>query len=60
MEDLKLLTLEEVAEIIGIQRRTIYNYIKEGKLKAVRIGKYWRVKQEDIKDFIEVGTKRKL
>ena len=57
MEDaLKIYTLEEVQTLLKVTQRTIYNYIKEGKLKAVKIWKYWRVKHTDLQDFIDRGT----
>lgn len=57
MEDtLKIYTLEEVQTLLKVTQRTIYNYIKEGKLKAVKIGKYWRVKHTGLQDFIDRGT----
>ncbi len=42
---IKVYTLNEVAEILKVTRRTLYNYIKEGKLQAVKIGKSWRVEE---------------
>lgn len=56
MEDLKTYTLEEVSDILKITRRTLYNYIKSGKLKAVKIGKYWRVTDKNLKQFLQEGT----
>lgn len=53
---IKVYTLEEVAEILQLTRRTLYNYIKSGKLKAVKIGKYWRVPEEALQHFINTGT----
>ena len=40
MAELKVYTLEEVCEILSITKRTVYNYIKAGKLPAVKMGKY--------------------
>jgi len=57
MAEIKLYTLEEVADILKITRRTLYNYIKAGKLPAVKMGKYWRVSEEKLQDLIEKGTK---
>lgn len=56
MTDIVLYTLEEVAEILKLTRRTLYTYIKEGKLQAVKIGKYWRVSEAGLKEFISTGT----
>ena len=57
MEDFKLYTIEEITDILKVTQRTLYNYIKSGSLKAVKIGKYWRVKQADLQKFVDLGTK---
>jgi excisionase family DNA binding protein len=56
MEELKVYSLEEVTGILQLTKRTLYNYINGNKLKAVKIGKYWRVQHKDLKEFIEQGT----
>lgn len=56
MADLKVYTLDEVCDILKVTKRTIYSYIKAGKLHAVKMGKYWRVSEENLKAFIETGT----
>ncbi|MDT8337066.1 MAG: helix-turn-helix domain-containing protein [Candidatus Izemoplasmatales bacterium] len=52
----KLYTIEEISDILKVTPRTIYNYIKSGNLKAVKIGKYWRVTDSALQEFIENGT----
>lgn len=56
MEEIKIYSLKEVEKILQVSQRTLYNYIKTGKLKAVKMGKYWRVSHESLKDFTEHGT----
>ena len=56
MADIKVYTLEEVCDILSITKRTVYNYIKDGKLKAFKMGKYWRVTEESFRDFIGHDT----
>jgi len=56
MSEIKIYTLEEVMDILHVTQRTMYRYIKTGKLKAVKIGKYWRVSPEALQDFIKNGT----
>lgn len=53
---MKVYTLQEVADILQITRRTVYTYLKDGKLKAVKIGKFWRVSEENLEEFIKTGT----
>lgn len=58
MENFKLYTIDEIAEILKVTQRTVYNYIKSGSLKAIKIGKYWRVRHEDLAQFLETGTNK--
>lgn len=51
----KVYTLEELVDLLHVTRRTLYTYIKEGKLKAVKIGKYWRVREDQLRDFLSGG-----
>mgnify|MGYP000865418867 CR=1 FL=1 len=55
-KELKTYTLDEAADILQLTKRTLYNYVKDGKLKAVKFGKYWRVTQENLEAFIEQGA----
>lgn len=48
----KLLTIEEVADILRVSTRTIVRYIESGKLKASKIG-VWRIKESDVHVFLE-------
>jgi len=52
MTELKLYTIEEVAQILRVTQRTIYNYIKDEGLPAIKIGKHWRVKHSDLEKFL--------
>ena len=56
MADIKVFTLDEVADILKVTKRTLYNYVKAGKLPAVKMGKYWRVSEESLQSFISTGT----
>jgi len=56
MADIRVYALDEVADILKITRRTLYTYVKTGKLRAVKIGKYWRVAEQELQDFIATGT----
>ena len=48
----RLYTTAEVAKILQVTQRTIYEYIYSGKLKAVKIGQYWRITEENLNAFI--------
>lgn len=50
--DIKVYTLKEVSEVLKVTERTLLTYIKEGKLKANKIGGKWIVSQENLQNFI--------
>jgi excisionase family DNA binding protein len=56
MPDFVLYTVKEVRDILKVTQRTLYNYIKNGDLKAVKIGKYWRIRESDLQEFLDNGT----
>lgn len=56
MAEIKVYTLDEVADILKVTKRTLYNHVKAGKLSAVKMGKYWRVSEESLQAFISTGT----
>ncbi|BFP50329.1 helix-turn-helix domain-containing protein [Streptomyces sp. CMC78] len=46
-DERELYSVGEVAELLGLHVRTVRNYVREGRLKAVRIGKQYRISKED-------------
>ena len=44
----ELYSVEQVAEILGLHVKTVRGYVREGRLKAVRIGKQYRIAAEDL------------
>ncbi len=43
-----LYSVEQVAELLGLHVKTVRHYVVEGRLKAVRIGKQYRIAGEDL------------
>ena len=43
-----LYSVEQVAKLLNLHVRTVRNYVREGRLKAVRIGKQYRIAREDL------------
>jgi len=51
-EDITHYTVNEVAISLRVAPRTIYEYIKTGKLKGVKIANKWRFSKKHIDDFL--------
>jgi excisionase family DNA binding protein len=47
-----LYTAEQVAELLDLHVRTVRKYVRDGSLKAVRIGKQYRISRQDLEGFI--------
>jgi excisionase family DNA binding protein len=39
---------EQVAELLGLHVRTVRGYVRDGRLKATRIGKQYRIARQDL------------
>ena len=51
------LTVEEVAKQLGLSEYRIRELIREKQIRATKIGQ-WRVKPEDLKEFIKARTNK--
>src|SRR5438552_15401573 len=53
MIDETFLTTEEVLEYLQVNLRTVYRLIKAGKIPAVRVGRQWRFRKQDIDAWLD-------
>ncbi|OPZ59500.1 MAG: Helix-turn-helix domain protein [Candidatus Aminicenantes bacterium ADurb.Bin508] len=44
----RLMTPEEVAERLAITPKTVRRFLREGRLKAMKVGRLWRVRESDL------------
>lgn len=51
MAEKKLLSTAEAAEILGVAHSTLWNYINQGLLPAVKVGNSWVVHPDDLARF---------
>ena len=49
----KFYTIDQIAEILGMHHKTIRKFITEGKLRAKKVGKQWRISGHDLSLFME-------
>ena len=56
LNDKSILTIDEVMELLSVTRFTVHKWIKDGKLRAVRIGRELRVTKEYLDEFLESNT----
>ena len=51
-EDKKLYTIREVSELVGISETEIIRVVMLKKLRAIRVGKAIKIKEEDLENFL--------
>jgi len=51
--DLEMLTVGEVARVLGVSEQTIRAYVRFGQLRAVKLPGSWRIRVEDFQKFID-------
>lgn len=56
IEGIKLFTVTETAETLGITPQTVRAYIKQGRLKGQRIGRPILITENSIKQFLNGGV----
>lgn len=48
----KFMTLEDVADMLGVNYQLIYRLVRSGELPAIRLGRVYRVTQEDLNAYL--------
>ncbi len=46
-------TTKEVAEMLKVTKKTINQYVRKGKIKAIDMGNKYRFTKEQIEEFVE-------
>jgi excisionase family DNA binding protein len=54
----QMYSAEEAAQVLGLQVRTVRNYVRDGRLPGVRIGKQYRITRADLEAFTGGGLGR--
>ena len=47
------MSLEDVADMLGVTYQLIYRLVRSGELPAVRLGKLYRVSRSDLDGYLE-------
>ncbi len=52
---MKVYNLKEVVNLLGLNIQTVRQYIKEGKLKASKVGTHYIVTEDAIQEFLKAN-----
>ena len=48
-----ILTIEDIAEILKVHRTYVSKLVQDKKIKSVKIGKFYRIREKDFEDFLK-------
>ncbi len=51
--DEQLYTPQEVADYLKVDVRTVYRWLREGELNALRFRREYRISETDLRDFLK-------
>jgi len=54
--DDRWLSVDEIAEYLGIKRDTVYKWIDRKHMPAHKLGSLWKFKKEEIDDWVRSGS----
>jgi len=54
IENIRLLTLNEAAELLQVSKRTLQRMIKLGQLPAFKVGGQWRLREIQLRQWVEI------
>jgi excisionase family DNA binding protein len=49
----RFLTVGEVADMLRVSNMTVYRLINAGQLSAARVGKSYRIREDDVDKYLE-------
>jgi excisionase family DNA binding protein len=53
LTEARFATVREVAALLRVSRMTVYRLIRQGDLPAVRVGRGYRIREEDVDRYLE-------
>lgn len=49
----RFVTVSEVAQLMRVSKMTVYRLIKQGDLPAFRVGRAYRMREEDVRRYLD-------
>lgn len=59
-DSIRLLTLDEAAALLQVSKRTLHRMIKINELPAFKVGGQWRVRETQLRQWVEHRESRGL
>ena len=54
--EINLYNVDQVAKALQLNKQTILRFIREGKIKATKAGRSYRIEHQAVKDYLGLST----
>lgn len=51
-QEREIMTISQVADYLQISEVTTYKLVQEGRIPGFKIGRHWRVRRDDLRQYI--------
>ena len=51
-QEREIMTISQVADYLQISEVTTYKLVQEGRIPGFKIGRHWRVRRDDLREYI--------
>lgn len=52
----RFLTPAQIAENLQVTEKTVTRWLQAGDLKGIKIGRLWRIREEDFETFVQLSS----
>ena len=56
MDQIRWLSVEEIAEHLGVSKDTIYKWLEKDKIPAHKVGRLWKFQIAEIDEWVRSGN----
>lgn len=56
---MRMYTIDEVSEMLKVNRKTISVLIKRGEIKSIKIGSQYRISEQQLQEYLKQNTTEK-
>lgn len=53
--DERWLSVEEIAEYLGVSKDTVYTWVSSKRMPGHRVGRFWKFKKEEVDEWVRAG-----
>ena len=58
MTEERWLSVDEIAEYLGVSKDTVYTWVNDKGMPGYKVGRFWKFKRDDVDQWVRAGGAR--